>query len=72
MLNWKELIWDSSYRDKINCILPVMTNARIYEEKDLQNLPNIVGQFCGVDVYQFVAEMNTLIALNSALDEEEE
>lgn len=62
-MTFKEIILNSTYREKINCILPVLDNNNIDSWDKLQNLPGILAgsNFCKVDVYAFVAEMNRLI-----------
>lgn len=69
-MTFKELIMESSFRDKINCILPVLEKVGIDNWQKLQNLPVLVSNFCGVDVYQFVQEMNILIEIGIREEEE--
>lgn len=68
---FKDLILASSFRDKINCMLPVLENAGIKDYQTLQNAPSILGNFCDVDIYQFVAELNILYEVAVAVNQED-
>ena len=55
-----EYVLASSYASKADCIAKFLKAAKVTNRETLQNLPKM-GHFCGVDVYQFVAEINQII-----------
>lgn len=59
-MDFAKLISKSSFAGKSECILEFLRKAHVVDYDSLQNLP-IKGNFCGVNAFSFVAEMNDVI-----------
>ena len=59
-MDFAKLISKTSFADKSKCILEFLRKARVVDYESLQNLP-IRGNFCGINAFSFVAEMNDVI-----------
>lgn len=59
-MDFAKLVSKTSFSDKSECILEFLRKAKVTDYDSLQNLP-IKGNFCGVNAFAFVAEMNEVI-----------
>lgn len=67
-MDFAKLISKTSFADKSKCILEFLQMVKVVDYDSLQNLP-MKGNFCGINAFRFVAEMNE--AIKSAVQETE-
>ena len=56
----KEVVIQSKYLQKANCMIRALTQAGVSHVDDLDNLPRALPKVCGEDVYQVVTELRKI------------
>jgi hypothetical protein len=72
MMNWVEIIKETEFADKAECLATVLAAAKIFTYTELQNAPRRLSRAnsCGVDPYALVQVIN--LVFSTGIEETEE